>query len=63
MLPESATNIGIHFFDMLTWVFGDVLENTIEQHETTIAAGFLSLQKANVKWMLSTDYQNILMIF
>lgn len=50
-----ATNIGVHFFDMLTWIFGDVQENIIEYHEANRAAGFLKLEKANVKWFLSID--------
>jgi UDP-N-acetyl-2-amino-2-deoxyglucuronate dehydrogenase len=50
-----ATNIGVHFFDMLIWIFGDVKQNTITQHNQTTAAGELELEKANIKWMLSID--------
>jgi UDP-N-acetyl-2-amino-2-deoxyglucuronate dehydrogenase len=50
-----ATNIGVHFFDMLTWVFGDVLENRVEYHADKRAAGFLKLERADVKWHLSID--------
>ncbi|MCF6367054.1 MAG: Gfo/Idh/MocA family oxidoreductase [Bacteroidales bacterium] len=54
-----ATNIGVHFFDMLTWIFGDVKENIVHISEDEKAAGFLKLKKANVRWFLSVDYQNI----
>jgi UDP-N-acetyl-2-amino-2-deoxyglucuronate dehydrogenase len=54
-----ATNIGVHFFDMLTWVFGDVLENTVEYHFADKAAGFLKLEKADVKWQLSINEDDL----
>ena len=50
-----ATNIGVHFFDMLTWIFGDVQENSVNVYEPKRAAGFLQLQKARVRWFLSVD--------
>jgi UDP-N-acetyl-2-amino-2-deoxyglucuronate dehydrogenase len=50
-----ATNIGIHFFDMLTWIFGDVLENVVKEHTADHAAGFLQLEKARVNWFLSIN--------
>jgi UDP-N-acetyl-2-amino-2-deoxyglucuronate dehydrogenase len=50
-----ATNIGIHFFDMLTWIFGDVLENKIKIHEADHATGLLKLENANVQWNLSIN--------
>jgi UDP-N-acetyl-2-amino-2-deoxyglucuronate dehydrogenase len=50
-----ATNIGVHFFDMLTWVFGDALENNVKFHELTGAGGELKLERANVNWHLSID--------
>jgi len=50
-----ATNIGIHFFDMLLWIFGDVKENRVQQHNNTTAAGTLVLEKAEVEWFLSID--------
>ncbi|MGB4845490.1 MAG: Gfo/Idh/MocA family oxidoreductase [Ferruginibacter sp.] len=50
-----ATNIGVHFFDMLLWIFGGVKQNTITQHDRTTAAGELELENANVNWMLSID--------
>jgi UDP-N-acetyl-2-amino-2-deoxyglucuronate dehydrogenase len=54
-----ATNIGIHFFDMLTWIFGDVKENTVKIHEQDQAAGFLKLEKANVDWHLSINSDHL----
>ncbi|MFC0775995.1 Gfo/Idh/MocA family oxidoreductase [Terrimonas alba] len=50
-----ATNIGVHFFDMLMWIFGDVKENEVTQHDANTAAGKLVLEKANVTWFLSID--------
>ncbi len=51
-----ATNIGVHFYDMLTWVFGDVQENIVHVHSHDRAAGLLKLERANVKWFLSINY-------
>lgn len=50
-----ATNIGVHFFDMLMWIFGNVLEMTVSEHNNVTAAGSLVLEKAKVNWMLSID--------
>jgi UDP-N-acetyl-2-amino-2-deoxyglucuronate dehydrogenase len=50
-----ATNIGVHFFDMLIWIFGDVVENKVTEHNSNTASGVLHLQKASVNWMLSID--------
>jgi UDP-N-acetyl-2-amino-2-deoxyglucuronate dehydrogenase len=50
-----ATNIGVHFFDMLIWIFGDVRENIVHLHEHDRAAGFLQLKKARVRWFLSIN--------
>ncbi|MBA4854110.1 Gfo/Idh/MocA family protein [Emticicia sp. BO119] len=54
-----ATNIGVHFFDMLLWVFGNIKENIVYQHESDTAAGLLRLDRANVNWFLSIDYNQI----
>lgn len=48
-----ANNIGIHFFDMLTWIFGGVTESVVHVHEPTRMAGFLELERARVRWLLS----------
>lgn len=50
-----ATNIGIHFFDMLQWVFGPVQENTVHLHTHDRACGFLELERARVRWFLSIN--------
>lgn len=50
-----ATNIGVHFFDMLTWIFGEVLENVVHIHTHDRAAGYLELEKARVRWFLSIN--------
>lgn len=50
-----ATNIGIHFFDMLIWVFGSI--KRVEVHISTrdTVAGYLELERARVRWFLSID--------
>ena len=54
-----ATNIGVHFFDVLTWIFGEVKENTVHLHEKDRAAGFLDLERARVRWFLSLNYEDL----
>lgn len=54
-----ATNIGIHFFDMITWIFGAVKENIVHLYEPNKAAGFLQLEKARVRWFLSLDSNDL----
>ena len=54
-----ATNIGVHFFDMLTWIFGDVKENRVNFLKEDKAAGYLELERARVRWFLSIDYGDI----
>lgn len=54
-----ATNIGVHFFDMLTWIFGKVNRNVVHVREDNRAAGYLELEKARVRWFLSTDYESL----
>lgn len=50
-----ATNIGIHFFDMLLWIFGDVQSSEVQQHTSDTASGVLELERANINWFLSID--------
>lgn len=50
-----ATNIGIHFYDMLIWIFGNVQENVVHLLEHDKSAGYLELEKARVRWFLSVD--------
>lgn len=50
-----ATNIGVHFFDMLLWIFGKATKNTIGEIEDDHASGTLQLEKATVQWNLSIN--------
>lgn len=50
-----STNIGIHFFDMLGWIFGDVKENIVHIHTHDRAAGYLEYDQARVRWFLSIN--------
>ena len=50
-----ATNIGVHFYDMLTWIFGSVKKNVVHISEPKRAGGYLELEKARVRWFLSVD--------
>lgn len=54
-----ATNIGIHFFDMLIWIFGDVKQNIIHQLEESKASGYLELEQARIRWYLSIDAHDL----
>jgi UDP-N-acetyl-2-amino-2-deoxyglucuronate dehydrogenase len=50
-----ATNIGVHFYDMLTWVFGAVKKNVVHVHTHDRAAGYFELENARVRWFLSIN--------
>jgi UDP-N-acetyl-2-amino-2-deoxyglucuronate dehydrogenase len=54
-----GTNIGIHFFDMLLWVFGNVRSNVVHAHNQHFAAGVLELERARVRWFLSISFEHI----
>lgn len=54
-----ATNIGVHFYDMLSWIFGAVKTNIVHLHEHDRSAGFLEFERARVRWFLSINYDNI----
>ncbi len=54
-----ATNIGVHFYDMLTWIFGEVEENIVNLKTPFANAGFLKLKHADVRWFLSVKYDYI----
>jgi len=51
-----ATNIGVHFFDMLGWIFGALKGNTVHTHTHDRAAGYLEFERARVRWFLSINY-------
>jgi UDP-N-acetyl-2-amino-2-deoxyglucuronate dehydrogenase len=50
-----ATNIGIHFFDLLIWLFGPVQHREVHHSDAMKTAGFFELERANVRWYLSID--------
>lgn len=54
-----ATNIGIHFFDMLGWIFGEIESNELHMHDKETAKGKLIFEKAEVDWLLSIDYNQL----
>lgn len=54
-----ATNIGVHFFDMLSWIFGPVRENRVHLMTPDAGAGFLQLERARVRWFLSIDENHL----
>lgn len=54
-----ATNIGVHFFDMLSYIFGNVKENIVHYNNNSKASGFLELEKARVRWFLSLDIRDV----
>jgi len=54
-----ATNIGVHFFDMLIWIFGDVERCEVVSQSDTRASGFLKLKGARVKWDLGVNYDDL----
>ena len=54
-----ANNIGIHFFDMLTWIFGAVTKSTIHFSQPNKIAGCLALENGTVRWFLSIDREDL----
>jgi len=54
-----ATNIGIHFFDVLLWLFGDAEDSKLHLHQSRKMAGVLELKRARVRWFLSTDADDL----
>ncbi|MCG8883426.1 Gfo/Idh/MocA family oxidoreductase [Tenacibaculum finnmarkense] len=54
-----ASNIGVHFYDMLCWIFGDVQENIVHLKQADANAGSFKLKNANVRWFLSINYNYI----
>jgi UDP-N-acetyl-2-amino-2-deoxyglucuronate dehydrogenase len=54
-----ATNIGIHFFDMLLWIFGEPEEVKVDKYEADHASGFLKLKRARITWFLSINEDHI----
>ena len=54
-----ATNIGVHFFDMLHFLFGDLKECQVHIHSSNKAGGYLEFEHARVRWFLSIDVEDI----
>tara|TARA_R110002072_G_scaffold255129_2_gene413862 strand:- start:15206 stop:16162 length:957 start_codon:yes stop_codon:yes gene_type:complete len=54
-----ATNIGVHFYDMLGWVFGDLKKNEAHLKQADANAGYLEFKHAKVRWFLSVNYDYI----
>ena len=52
-----ATNIGVHFYDMLSWIFGDIKENIVHLQTHDRASGYLEFERARVRWFLSINYE------
>ena len=50
-----ATNIGVHFFDMLCWIFGELKKSAVHIHTHDRAAGYFEFEKARVRWFLSIN--------
>lgn len=54
-----ATNIGVHFFDMLHFVYGSLQENIVYLNTPTRASGYLEYERARVRWFLSLDVNDV----
>jgi UDP-N-acetyl-2-amino-2-deoxyglucuronate dehydrogenase len=54
-----ATNIGVHFFDMLHFIFGKLQKNVLHYTDDLKASGYLEYEKARVKWLLSIDANDL----
>ncbi|MDR6967856.1 UDP-N-acetyl-2-amino-2-deoxyglucuronate dehydrogenase [Flavobacterium arsenatis] len=50
-----ASNIGVHFYDMLSWIFGSLKTNKVHLHTHDRAAGYMEFQNARVRWFLSIN--------
>ena len=54
-----ATNIGVHFYDMLHFIFGRLQDNVVHLNTPTKAAGYLEYEHARVRWFLSLDVNDV----
>ncbi|WP_423708669.1 Gfo/Idh/MocA family oxidoreductase [Undibacterium sp. WLX3042] len=54
-----ATNIGVHFYDMLHFIFGKLQQNVVHLHAESKAAGYLEYERARVRWFLSIDENDL----
>lgn len=54
-----ATNIGVHFYDMLHFIFGNIVNNEVHYRDDKTAAGYLEYERARVRWFLSIDADHL----
>ena len=54
-----STNIGVHFYDMLSWIFGEVQENVVHLRAKDKSSGFLEFNNARVRWFLSINEHDL----
>ena len=54
-----ATNIGVHFYDMLHFIFGKIVKNEVHYRDEKTASGYLEYERARVRWFLSIDASNL----
>lgn len=54
-----ASNVGVHFFDMLHFIFGDIKANEVHYKDEQTVSGYLEYERARVKWFLSIDANNL----
>jgi UDP-N-acetyl-2-amino-2-deoxyglucuronate dehydrogenase len=54
-----ATNIGVHFYDMLYFIFGNLQRNVVHHSDIQKAAGYLEYERARVRWFLSIDASDL----
>lgn len=54
-----ATNIGVHFYDMLHFIFGNIVKNEVHYRDDKTSAGYLEYERARVRWFLSIDADHL----
>ena len=54
-----ATNIGVHFYDMLHFIFGKIVKNEVHHRDEKTSSGYLEYERARVRWFLSIDANNL----
>ncbi|WP_415883462.1 Gfo/Idh/MocA family protein [Neptuniibacter sp. QD34_54] len=54
-----ATNIGVHFYDMLHFIFGDIVKNEVHYRDEKTCSGYLEYDRARVRWFLSIDANHL----
>lgn len=54
-----ATNIGVHFYDMLHFIFGRIVKSEVHYRDSKTSAGYLEYERARVRWFLSIDSKNL----